>query len=93
MLDVFIDMSYGTQLDLMRIKPDIPIVPDKRTDPKPDPNPNPNPTPTRHVWLWVMLIVVIVAAVMVIAFVVILSLNKSSKHENMYQGYHLINSK
>ena len=93
MLDVFIDMSYGTQLDLMRIKPDIPIVPDKRTDPKPDPNPNPNPTPTRQVWLWVMLIGVIVAAVIVIAFVVILSLNKSSKHENMYQGYHLINSK
>ena len=76
LLSVFIDLTYGTQIDIMGIRPIMPINRDE-TETKPEPK--------NKIWIWV----VIIGAFIIVIIAIILVLMKYLKHasKNISSGY------
>ena len=74
MVKLLLDLSYGTQIDIMRIKPNIPIDPDVIEPPPPDPKP-------KSVW-WPCLCVLFTVLILGVIVWGIIALVQSSKKKD-----------
>ena len=76
LLSVFIDLTYGTQIDIMGIRPIMPINRDE-TETKPEPK--------NKIWIWVVIIGVFIIVIIAIILVLMKYLKHASK--NISSGY------